>query len=299
MVVWLGQSGMDIVVRGASAAATLTVTTSANGSNGFATINGIAIDNMRNAPATISAATSNVLDGNIITTGPLASLALNNWNGGYLQAGGSSTGLTTITGDVFNNVDLNLGTKLNAFTVAADTGTSTITAASFGTIAANGKAASDTPGNFAANLISTNLAPPSGIALSSATVAGTLSGQWELAGSVGTVTVAVATSNWALGVANGPGVSNAGLLTNVTTLTLGIVTNSTIFAAGSVGTLKAVSVSDDSGGTLQAKSFGTITTTGKTTTLSNGTVSSDHGNFVANITATGNAGGAPRMRSEL
>lgn len=299
MVIAVGQpyAGLDIVVRGANAATTLTVVTTPNGGDGFTLINGIAVDGLTTAATTISAATSNVLNGNIVTAGPLTSLSLRNWNNGVLQAGGTAAGLTSITGAIFNDVDMTLGTKLNSLTVAADNGGPTISAASFGTITASGNAA--TLGNFSADLVD-SATPPAGVALASATVSGTLSGQWDLAGSVGTVTVGTTatatkpdigkTTNWALGVPNGPFVANAGLLTNVSSLTLGTVVNGTIFASGNVGTLTAVSVNDaEANNTLQANSFGTITTTGQPVNLPLG--AGDHGNFVANITATGNAGG--------
>lgn len=299
MVIAVGQpyAGLDIVVRGANAATTLTVVTTANGGDGFTLINGIAVDGLTTAATTISAATSNVLNGNIVTAGPLTSLSLRNWNNGVLQAGGTAAGLTSITGAIFNDVDMTLGTKLNSLTVAADNGGPTISAASFGTITASGNAA--TLGNFSADLVD-SATPPAGVALTSATVSGTLSGQWDLAGSVGTVTVGTTatatkpdigrTTNWALGVPNGPFVANAGLLTNVSSLTLGTVVNGTIFASGNVGTLTAVSVNDaEANNTLQANSFGTITTTGQPVNLPLG--AGDHGNFVANVTATGNAGG--------
>jgi hypothetical protein len=273
-------SVLDIVVRTASAPTTLTVTATTNGGNGYLNVGGIAIDGP--GAATISAGKAN-LTGNVTVAGPLTALTVHDWNAGALTGGGTSTQMSTITGDVFTNVAMNLGTTLSALTVAEVTGpNSSIRAASFGSIKATGNRANHTPGNFSANLLNTNQAAAN--AMTTATISGALSGLWELAGAVGTVT-AEATNNFSLGVPNGANVANGGLVTNVTTLNLGVATGVNVFASGNVTTLTAVSLVDN-GGLIQANSFGTIKTTGST--------GADHGNFVANITALGNAGGTSK-----
>jgi len=279
--------GLDIVVRDPSSATMLTVTTTANGGDGFTRIDGIAVDGNPDASAvTIAAGTSNIQTGNINVLGTLTSLTLHDWQDGTLTAGGSASGSSAITGDVFASVAMTLDSKLSTLTVAALQGLSselpTITAASFGTIKANGNAANNTPGNFEATLVDS---PTASTAVSAATVAGTLSGAWQLAGSVGTVSAAN-TESFSLGVASGANVANGGLLTSVTSAGLGTGNADSIFATGSVGTLSAVSLS--SSNSFQAKWFGTIKTTGNA-------VTGDHGNLDAVITATGNAGGTTSL----
>jgi hypothetical protein len=273
--------GLAVVVRNASVATTLTITTTANGGDGFTQLIGLGFDG--GGAVTISAAKSNLL-GDIIMGGALTSLSLHDWNGGALTAGGTSAGSTTITGDAFAAVSMTMGTKLNTLTVAAYTSGS-IQAASFGTITANGNA--NQPGNFAANLITTPGSPPVQGVLS-ATIKGTLSGNWDIAGNVGAVmglttlgVTAASTSSFSLGLPNGPGVFNAGLVNNITFLTLGTTSNFGLNAMGTVTTLTFVSLSNFSTKVIQANAFTTITTTGS---------SKDHGNLFANITATGNTG---------
>ncbi len=276
--------GLEMVVRNATAATTLTLTTTLSSGTGFTNVLGIAIDGL--GTATITAPTVN-LTGNITVGGPLAALTLNNWIGGTLTAGTSATVLTSITGNVLAGDTITLGTELAKLTANQVTGQAgagglgTITASSFGAITVNStknKAGVVTSGNFFANLVNTNTAAST--ALSSATIAGALTGSWNLAGSVGTVSAAT-TNDWTLGRPSGPGIANGGLLGNVGTLTLGTATNVAIYApTGVVGAISAISLNDsNTDGTLYALAFGTITTTGAKNT--------DNGNFIANLTAIG------------
>jgi hypothetical protein len=281
--------GLEIVVRNASSASTLTITTTKNGGDGFTAVTDIVFDGT--GPATINAATTNV-SGNMTIAGPLTTLTLNNFTNGTLTAGGTSSNSTTITGNLFSQDSITLGSQLSKLTLAQFSGgsQSTISAASFGTITTKGNAAQALPGDFKVNLVDTGNNPTTAVA--SATIKGTLGGNWDLAGSVGsakTGVTATATNNWHLGVANGPGVVNAGKLTNVGTLKLGTANFVTILASGNVSTLQATSLSDWGGtgtdvtGVLQAGSFGSIQITGNP-------AANDHGNLIANITATGSSG---------
>jgi hypothetical protein len=278
---------VDVVVRNSSSATTLTIATTANGGDGFTTINSLAIDGT--GTATIAAAKTN-LTGNITVGGPLASLTVRDWTGGTLTGGPSNSVTTAITGRIFAGDNINLQTVLGTLTAAAVTGRfgntqlGTITATSFGTITVGtppkkGATGFTTPGNFFANLVNTNTA--ANVALQAATINGTLTGNWDLAGPVGTVTVTTATTNWNLGRPNGAGVVNSGLVGNVTSLALGTATGVGIDVDGSIGALTAVSLDDSqAGGTLEALAFGTIAITGAK--------GLDNGNFIANLTATGN-----------
>ena len=274
-------AGLEIVVRNATVATTLTITTIANGGDGFTLIHDIAIDGP--GAVTISAAASNVT-GNITIAGPLAALTVNNWSEGILTAGGAGSAATTITGGIFTDDSITLGSQLKTLTVAEMTllanSANTITAASFGAITATGIAAANTPGNFNANLVNTTTASP---ALASANIKGTLSGNWNLAGSVGasaTVGITAASTNgWTLGTPTNTAV------TNVTLLSLGNAHFVSLYASGNIGSLAASTLDDSSAGNilgvLKANSF---------TTIKVGTNPNDHGNLIANITATGNTG---------
>ncbi len=128
----------------------------------------------------------------------------------------------------------------------------------FGSITTTGNAGSLDPGNFDATLRSTS--SNSGTVLGSVSIAGTLSGSWDLSGAVGNVQ-AGAVSNWNLGPTPTPvaDVQNSHLLTSVASLNLGHVQNSTILATGLVASLIATQIE---GSSLTAGSFGTIKTTG-------------------------------------
>jgi hypothetical protein len=296
---------LDIVLRNATAATTLTITTTPNGGTGFTSVSNIAIDGP--GAATIMAPTTNVA-GNISVGGPLAGLTLNNWSNGTLSAGAGSVN-TAVTANILTSDNINLQTPLTLLKAVEYTGTGTISASSFGAITIGSTAAKKpakggttsttgftTPGNFSANLINTNLS--AGVALASASISGALSGDWELAGSVGTVTVGVGTTNWTLGQPTSATAVNGGLLTSITSLSLGTASNVSIDASGSIGSITAVSLDDSAsntgalttgqgessgGGTLQARSFGSITITG--------TKGMDNGNFIANLIAAGSGAG--------
>jgi hypothetical protein len=299
-------SAVDVVVRNGSAATTVTITSTRNGGDGLISVGGIVVDG---GGAAIDAPTSDVT-GDISVAGLLRSLSLHNWSGGTLTATGTASAATTISGNVFLDDTITLGSQLGRLTVAmfgTSTPTSTpgtITAASFGTITATGNALANVRGDFDANLVNTNFLGAT--ALTQATVLGTLSGNWDLTGDVGAIVVSVvrgvihrvpvgvtaaATSNWNLGLVNGPGVVNAGLLGNVTLLNLGTARAVTMNAAGVVSTLRAISLNDWDGisgdpvaGVLQARAFGSVAITGSA-------AANDHGNLIANLTATGNLGG--------
>jgi hypothetical protein len=277
-----GTPGLAIVVRNATAATTLTIKTTANGGDGFTSVVGIAMDG--GGAATIAAGSSN-LTGNIAIVGPLTSLTVNNWSNGTLSAGPSLPGVPVVTSSITGNVltadTINLQTQLATLTANQVTGSfgafglGTITAASFGTITIGSKK-STVPANFFTNLVNTTVAASP--ALKTATIGGTMTGNWDLNGAVGSVT-AGATTTWNLGRPGGPGVLNSGQLSTVSSLTLGSATDVGLLASGNVGSITAIGIDNRlSNATLEAGSFGTITTTG--------TKKLDNGNFFANLLAT-------------
>src|SRR5439155_19930035 len=90
------------------------------------------------------------------------------------------------------------------------------------------------------------------------TVAGTVSGEWDIRGAVTSVTAANV-DTWSLGLPDGANVRNGNRLTSVGTLTLGVVTSADVHAVGRVGSVLAKSWAN---GTWQAATFGAIKTTG-------------------------------------
>jgi hypothetical protein len=122
-----------------------------------------------------------------------------------ILAGGTTTGLTAITGNLFANVDMDLSSVLNALTVkqyTMDSGVTsqTIEAERFGTITVAGIPGLLVSGDLNATLINHNAANSATAAISTANISGTLSGYWDLAGSVGSVT-AKKTTLWDFGQA--------------------------------------------------------------------------------------------------
>ena len=105
-----------------------------------------------------------------------------------------------MTARLLENSTINLAGILSSLK-AVSTLANTITAQSFGTLTTTGNKLLADPGNFSTDLISTTTA--TGVGVKSATVAGTLSGIWDVRGSVATVK-AFKTTNWNLSPAPGP-----------------------------------------------------------------------------------------------
>ncbi len=216
---------LGIVYRNSAAGSnTLTMTTSATPGSGFTTnIAGISV----NGPGaiTVNAATVDLGDptlgigGEMRVQNLLTSLTLHNADNfqpatnannlepynALIQAGGTTAQSTTITGNLFANVDINLSSVLNSLTVkqyALDSGVTsqTIEAERFGTITVAGIPSILVSGDLNATLINHNAANSATAAIATANIAGTLSGYWDLAGSIGTVTAAK-TTLWNLGQA--------------------------------------------------------------------------------------------------
>jgi hypothetical protein len=125
-----------------------------------------------------------------------------------------------------------------------------------------------------------------------ASIAGELSGTWDLGGNVGTVTAGSTgdgSSMWTLGPAPGANVHNGGLLNNIASLTLGQVSALSITANGTLVALTAVSINSAFGSnlpsTIQAASVGTFKITGSAALGDVGDASN------LTLTLTGNAGG--------
>jgi hypothetical protein len=154
--------------------------------------------------------TSITLSAAATANGTTVALSVNNVNNlephnALIQAGGSTAGLTSITGNLFANVDIDLKSVLNSLTVkqyTMDSGVTsqTIEAERFGTISVAGIPSVLVSGDLNATLINHNAANSAMPALATANIAGMLSGYWALAGSVGTVT-AKKTTLWNLGQA--------------------------------------------------------------------------------------------------
>ncbi len=258
---------LDVVVRNATSttAATLIITTTGGG-DGQIPVGGVAIHSP--GAVTVTAAAAN-FTGMFTTAGTLTSLTarnLGNFNPELstispflVTDGGSSTASTTITAGVVQATTVTLPGTLGSFrAVSAGNGSTlvSLTAQKFGTITTTGNAAALDPGNFVANLISTTTA--TGTVVTAATIAGMLSGTWDVRGNIGTVK-AGSTGSWTLGTVAGANIQNGGLLGAVTSLSLSSASGVFINAIGAVATLTATQVGSSD---FTAGSFGTISVTG-------------------------------------
>jgi hypothetical protein len=271
-----------VVVRNTTAAGASTLTfATTGGGDGQIPVGGVSVH--APGPVTVSAATSNFL-GLFTTAGALAGLTArdvgnSNLNSFVLTDGGSSTSTTSITARVVTNSSFNLAGILKSFMAVSDTGTSRLTAQSFGSLTTTGLAAAGDLGNFSPNLISTT--PANGTVVGSATVAGTLGGTWDVRGNVGTIK-AFKTNGWTLGTLAGANIRNGGQLSGATSLTLGPVTNSNFNATGLIATM---TTSDITGSTLTAGSFGKVSVVANSALALAGSIGS------STFTALGNTGG--------
>ncbi len=291
---------LDIVVRNASTAVMLAITTTLNLGDGLTQLGGIAVDGP--GAASINAPTSDINLGDadpfadILVQGPLAALTIRDFNSAgitptflsTIKAGGTNAQATTITGRRFDSVSINLPTVLTSLTLADynnTVGLDTVTAERFGTITTTGVANTLVKGDFVVSrLTNLDMADSSMPGLGTVKVANKIQGQFDIQRAITSV-MALQADYFALGLPGGANNPNGDLTGNITTLSLGVVTNSEIESIGTVSSLTAASVDSS---TLQALSFGTIKTTGNATLPAPG----DFGNFSnTTLTATGNNAG--------
>src|SRR5262249_10175652 len=113
-----------------------------------------------------------------------------------------------------------------------------------------------------------NIANSATAGLTLANVSGTLGGTWDLQGSVGTVNAKI-TNNWNL--SRSPTAAgffrNRGSLKGAATLNLGVVSNTDLFATGTISKLTATSWVGNAANfdTIDVNLLGTMTTTGNAT----------------------------------
>lgn len=280
---------LNVVVRNTTAAgaSTLTISTTGGG-DGQLPIGGL----MVHAPGSVavSAATSNFI-GMFTTIGALTSLTSRDLGTAVspfsLTDGGAATVNTSIISRIVQNTTATLAGALGTFRAVSATGTVNLTAQKFGTLTTTGGPVGTNPaapglpnpGDFDAKL--TSATTSTGTVVTSATVAGTLGGIWDVRGIVGTVK-AFKTTSLTLGTLAAANMRNGGLLTGATSLNLGPVTGTTINATGAV---KSLTTSDVGSSTLVAGSFGTVKVSGNTIL---GLVGNFNG---STLRATGNAAG--------
>lgn len=257
-----GQLGIVVRNNSSAAASKLTISTSGGG-NGILDIDGLA----NNAPGsvTITAPAANFI-GSLTTAGTLTALIARDLHGTstalpfHLSGGGPATGTTAITARDVQFTTVDLAGALGSFKAVSATNSVNLTAQKFGTLTTTGSPLGTdptvpgvpNPGNFSANLTSTTTA--NGVVLTTAKIAGQLSGVWDLRGSVGSVT-AGSTEQWTFGTRTGAGARNGGLLTDAKTLALGPLNNSIFDVTGMIASLTS---SDLTGSELTAGSFGTV-----------------------------------------
>src|SRR5262249_44339409 len=123
--------------------------------------------------------------------------------------------------------------------------------------------------------------PGSAVSLTSASIAGTLGGNWDLNGAVGTV-AANHTSAWSLGISGNQAASPSGTgVTAAGSLALGQAANVSIDVGGAVTKLTAV---EWNGGSLRAGSVGTLALTGGKVVGSTSSVTGDLSGVTIHVT---------------
>jgi hypothetical protein len=254
---------LSVVVRNdtAAGASTLSITT-AGGGNGRLPIGGVMI----HTPGSVSiSAPAGDFTGTLTTIGTLTSLIARDLGVSAnftLSGGGPATGKTSITAHEVQLTTILLPGVLDKFKAVSVTNNSKFTADKFGTLTITGDVNGSNPnvaglpnlGNFDATLTSTTAA--NGVVLAGATIAGKISGTWDLRGSITKVTAA-SSLNWTLGTVPSSVTQNGGLLTDIKNLSIVQIASTTI---NSTGQLTSLTTSDigGSGNTFTAGSFGTI-----------------------------------------
>ena len=253
---------LDIVVRNNTAAAPSTLgITASGGGDGRLPISGVMVQTP--GALTINAPAGD-FTGMLTTVGTLTAFTARDLGSASvaftLNGGGLAVGKTSITAHEVKNTTVVLVDALDNFKAVSVGTVSTFTADKFGAITITGDSngsngtvpGTQNPGDFSATLTSTTAT--TGLVLSSATIAGTLNGTWDLRGSIGTIKAGAA-NFFTLGTMPSSIFHNGGQLTDVKSLTFGSVSNSAVNASGM---LSAVSSSDIITVTLNARAFGTL-----------------------------------------
>jgi hypothetical protein len=195
-------------------------------------------------------------------------------------AGGNSTQATAIKAHDLSGATLELGSALGSLTAADYVGRSSarIQVPRIGMITITGDPANDLAGDFGPALV-VGAGSLGASAVGTVTVAGELSGTWDVQGTVTSVT-SRDTDLWTLGP-TGPFAVYPGQVGDIKTLSLGSLQESAITSAGHVATLKAVEMFSD---TLSAVSLGALTMTGSADRSRAGSLAN------STITLTGHTG---------
>lgn len=248
---------LHVVTRGNSGAAQTLTITATGGGDGVLPVGGLMV---HGTGATTITATTSDFNGLLTTKGTLASLKGRDMGVDSLftvNAGGTTTANNTITGRVVRSIRGTFtGILSNMTAVSVGVSGATLTANKFGTIKTTGSLPLNDPGDFNVRLISTQAG--TGPVLTSATVAGTLLGVWDLAGSVGTVKAAK-TNTLTLGTLPSAIIRNGGFLGGITKLDLGVTNGVTLNSVGHLATLTASEVFNS---VFRANSIGSQSITG-------------------------------------
>lgn len=272
VVIPAANNTIDVVVRsnssGAATTSTLTLSATHGGSPTALFVGGLVVYGNTNV-AIVAPGTS--LQGDLLVNpgggatpnGVLASLTIDDATGTdtfhplLIEPGGTDTSTTSITGQAFQGVQINaVGTLSNlslaSFEPVQNGPASSASAQSFGTI------------NIAGNL-GARLSPSPSQGIGTVTVGGTLYGEWDLSGAIGTV-IANSTNHWNLNNHKG----------TVNQIEINDAATDTTINAGSIDTLKAQSWT---GGEIEFGSLtdGEIGSGG----LNNATIESDGTNATA------------------
>ncbi len=283
--------GLDIVVRTNTAASTLTISPLPSGNNGPGTIvlHSVAVSGV--GAVTINAPLADLTNGDITTQGTLTAATLRNITGSTVKSGGLVTAGTTLTVKLVSTSTIDVGGVLTALTAENISGgaNTKLVAEKFGIIKVNGSTLQGAAaGDLDARL--TTRTATLGANVASVTVAGTLSGIWDVLGDIGTVKARV-TSGWSLGqnlTTNNWGAvaRNPDGVRNVTTLDIGRASDTAVNITAT-GSVKALLATDWTAGSARAGSFGSITTKINPADFLDGA----NGDLAVGLLATGNLAG--------
>jgi hypothetical protein len=260
-----GAISRDITLTGTDAKSAMTITPAAKGET---TVDSITVNG---SIRSITAPTTS-LDGDLEVTGLLGVLSLNDVSGDVTMALNTAAGAVdpklavAITLDMVSDLSIDTGgIPIGALSVTqwldTDGTVDTITAPFIKTLSAHGKKGNvklliaDVPGDFAAALDLSGVGVTGKTAtLGTATVTGNLAGDhtWDVTGNIGTMTL-----SGTIGAALHPWVLTGAA--NVTTMTVGNVTDAEVTLSGNAGTIRSVRWMD---GFIQAGTIKALSATG-------------------------------------
>jgi len=219
------------------------------------------------------------LAGNIAVTGSLKALTLDDVEDGRsitIGAAAKPSDTVTLTFDQVEDLVINSATPIKSLTATewqdTDSVSDSVAAPWFGALNVKGDKRRSIVGDFEADL-DTSGVDRKGMSLSAAKIAGNLSScTWDIKGGLGTLAAPGSVTNWALTAGSG-----------VKSLVLGGVTDTTVAAGGTIGSIKSA---EWCGGAITADSLQSLTVIGRKANSKLGLAGLD-GNFSADLLLRG------------